>query len=367
MTAAPALHSLDKLIGMRSARRLRELAGTLTTLDALDGPRSEGSFFASILDPLRDLLETEAIGAYGLRQGEADAHELTFSHFLGPVPYSEFVRLFSGFLSQSDGVTWGAYNAGRPEPAQRNRVISFTSRTMVEEMRLPIAVDLFPKLGVGGKTQVRALLCDGPALLGWIGIWQSSERTAREAGILRALAPAIRRRLRLERRLSQGSRLAAFDAVLEALGQAAFLVDAHGRIREANRIGREMVDTDGRALRTELLSVVRASRSGLQSRTDSRWDATLLRAGSSVAFLVLERARPGAQLFARAGRAAAVWGLTPRQREVLERVAEGNANRTVAAILGISERTVEVHVTALLDKAQVECRAELIARLHALE
>ncbi len=131
MTAAHALHSLrslDKLSGMRSARRLRELAGTLTTLDALDGPRSEGSFFARILDPLRDLFETEAIGAYGLRQGEAEAHELTFSHFLGPVPYSEFVRLFSGFLSQSDGVTWGACNAGRPEPAQRNRVISFSTR-----------------------------------------------------------------------------------------------------------------------------------------------------------------------------------------------------------------------------------------------
>jgi DNA-binding NarL/FixJ family response regulator len=64
----------------------------------------------------------------------------------------------------------------------------------------------------------------------------------------------------------------------------------------------------------------------------------------------------------RIGRASARWDLTPRQTEVLDLVAQGHANRTIAELLGCSTRTVEVHVTALLEKAGLESRAALIAR-----
>ena len=65
-------------------------------------------------------------------------------------------------------------------------------------------------------------------------------------------------------------------------------------------------------------------------------------------------------------RATKRWSLTSRQRQVLTEIAEARPNRTIASILGISERTVEVHVTAMLEKAQVESRAELIVAVYTL-
>ena len=44
-------------------------------------------------------------------------------------------------------------------------------------------------------------------------------------------------------------------------------------------------------------------------------------------------------------------------------VGQGMSNRAVAAELGCSESTVELHVTALLDKSQSESRSQLVARL----
>jgi DNA-binding NarL/FixJ family response regulator len=61
--------------------------------------------------------------------------------------------------------------------------------------------------------------------------------------------------------------------------------------------------------------------------------------------------------------AAARWSLTARQREVLALLAEGLATRHIAAELGISERTVGAHLAVMYEKAQVESRAELVARV----
>ena len=52
--------------------------------------------------------------------------------------------------------------------------------------------------------------------------------------------------------------------------------------------------------------------------------------------------------------------LTPREREVLERVAAGQANKRVAIDLGVSERTVEIHRSHLMQKMGVRHLAELV-------
>ena len=54
--------------------------------------------------------------------------------------------------------------------------------------------------------------------------------------------------------------------------------------------------------------------------------------------------------------------LTPREREVLGLLAEGLANKTIAARLGISEHTAKFHVNAILAKLGVDSRAEAIVR-----
>jgi len=52
--------------------------------------------------------------------------------------------------------------------------------------------------------------------------------------------------------------------------------------------------------------------------------------------------------------------LTPREREVLELVAEGLSNRAIAERLGNSEHTVKFHVSSLLGKLGAVTRAELV-------
>ena len=50
--------------------------------------------------------------------------------------------------------------------------------------------------------------------------------------------------------------------------------------------------------------------------------------------------------------------LTPREREVLDQLATGATNKTIAGALFISEKTVSVHVSNLLAKLGVENRGE---------
>ena len=50
---------------------------------------------------------------------------------------------------------------------------------------------------------------------------------------------------------------------------------------------------------------------------------------------------------------------TPREREVLDHIADGASNSKIAAALGVSEKTVSVHVSSLLRKVGIESRTEL--------
>ncbi|GAA1824919.1 LuxR C-terminal-related transcriptional regulator [Actinomadura chokoriensis] len=52
----------------------------------------------------------------------------------------------------------------------------------------------------------------------------------------------------------------------------------------------------------------------------------------------------------RGGRRGRVDTLTPREREVLELMAQGHSNRSIAALLVVSERAVEKHVAAVFTK-----------------
>jgi two-component system, NarL family, response regulator len=53
--------------------------------------------------------------------------------------------------------------------------------------------------------------------------------------------------------------------------------------------------------------------------------------------------------------------LTPREREVLRVLAVGKCNKEIGAIFNISEATVKVHVTHILEKLHVSSRAEAIS------
>ena len=52
--------------------------------------------------------------------------------------------------------------------------------------------------------------------------------------------------------------------------------------------------------------------------------------------------------------------LSEREREVFDRVADGRMNKVIAADLGISERTVEVHRGQVMKKLGVRTLAQLV-------
>lgn len=59
----------------------------------------------------------------------------------------------------------------------------------------------------------------------------------------------------------------------------------------------------------------------------------------------------------------ALWRLTPRERAVLDLMAEGLSNRRIAGELQISEKTVKNHVTGMLSKLGVSRRTQAVALL----
>lgn len=75
------------------------------------------------------------------------------------------------------------------------------------------------------------------------------------------------------------------------------------------------------------------------------------------------RSRPRRSLDERARSAVKQYALTPREAELLLLLAEGRSNKEVASALGLSRRTVEVHVSSILRKAGAATRTELLARL----
>jgi RNA polymerase sigma factor (sigma-70 family) len=75
----------------------------------------------------------------------------------------------------------------------------------------------------------------------------------------------------------------------------------------------------------------------------------------------LERARERERMRERLGR------LTPREREVFQRITDGLHNREIAVELGISPRTVEVHRARLMDKLNARRIADLFRLRLALD
>ena len=61
-----------------------------------------------------------------------------------------------------------------------------------------------------------------------------------------------------------------------------------------------------------------------------------------------------------------IGALTPREREVLNRVAHGESNRGMAAALGLSEKTIEFHRAKMMEKMQAGTLAELIMMITTL-
>ena len=59
-------------------------------------------------------------------------------------------------------------------------------------------------------------------------------------------------------------------------------------------------------------------------------------------------------------------GLSPRERSILQLIAEGRSNKEIARSLGIAPETVKSHVKNVFGKLVVERRAQAISRAQSL-
>lgn len=252
------------------------------------------------------------------------------------------------------------YNAVRPEREQRNRLLEphdlasqdeFESSAVYQRVLVPT--------GLHRDRQPRILLCDGPSLLGWFGAFHGGPVELRHRRMLARFAPIIRRRLRVERRLDSAPLFAsALDAALERLGAPAFVLRANGSIALANAAGCALFDK-----RPDVRAALRDRIAGRPATL--AFDVTpLCEYGAPAAWLaILPATSPDDRIHAAVARAAQRWKLTARQRLVLEHIVHGHANATIAALLEISVRAVELHVTALFDRAGADGRGALVARV----
>lgn len=141
-----------------------------------------------------------------------------------------------------------------------------------------------------------------------------------------------------------------FEVALEAIASPAFLVRSPGEVVRSNARGEALLAADPQA--------VRAALDGERPRTVT---AHAIPGVEGYELLVLPEAAD--EVRTRAAGAARRWLLTARQQEVLEQLARGRSNAAIAKALACSEKTVEVHVSAILEKAGAQGRAQLVARL----
>jgi LuxR family maltose regulon positive regulatory protein len=61
-----------------------------------------------------------------------------------------------------------------------------------------------------------------------------------------------------------------------------------------------------------------------------------------------------------------VSSLSPRERNIIERIGQGRSNKEIARDLGIAPETVKSHVKNIFVKLAVERRAQAVARAQSL-
>ncbi|MBX9643921.1 MAG: response regulator transcription factor [Novosphingobium sp.] len=76
------------------------------------------------------------------------------------------------------------------------------------------------------------------------------------------------------------------------------------------------------------------------------------------------RAGPG---FVRNDKALAALGISPRECEVLELLAEGASNKVIARRLDISPNTVKTHAARLFEKLEAQSRTQAVRKARELD
>lgn len=151
---------------------------------------------------------------------------------------------------------------------------------------------------------------------------------------------------------------ARLAAVLAHVPGPAFILGEDGGIVLANQRGWEHLSAEPDAF--EALS--RARRGGSGNAEGKRITIAPIPHPASAEVLAIV-AEEGDGLAVRLAACTRQWGLTRRQAETLALAARGESNKEIAAKLGCTEATVEIHMTRIFEKSGVRTRAAAIARV----
>jgi DNA-binding CsgD family transcriptional regulator len=218
-------------------------------------------------------------------------------------------------------------------------------------------------LAAGGEraAEMRAHMLCGASLVAWVGLWRSRRFDADEERHFAEVAELVEDRLRLAHDLAELSTTrVALAASLDALG-AACIVDAHGEVLAASAGAGALLEAEPVGTRKRLQGAIH----GHPGRSHAH--VRRLAADTHFARFLVVLDPPPSDRTALVERAVTRWGLTRRQAEVLGLVTEGASNAAIAATLGVGDRAVEMHVTAILDKAGVASRAALLAAVFGVD
>lgn len=316
-----------------------------------------GDNLQSSLDALHRLLATDKLFLFSLAKAPSGQDVAVTRTVTVAYPADRWRSVFDEFL-RGRGVAWAGYDSLRPELPHRDQVLRTDEVITLTEGRSREAKELlYERLGIGGQDTMRVLVCDGPDMLAWIGCVQPERTTERQRSLLSRVVPAFRKRLLFERLIS-GATLAstALGASLEEHAVAVWVLGADGTVAHANAAGRARFDADPPAMRSALAGCVAGASS-------SPLKAIALRDRSGSAGHIIVEPPDAASSISAAEQAARRLGLTSAQARVLRCVARGISNAKTATELGVAERTIEAHVTAILRKAQVPSRSALIVRI----
>lgn len=151
----------------------------------------------------------------------------------------------------------------------------------------------------------------------------------------------------------------ALEAALGNIDSAAFIASGSGTVLYANVDGAKKLRRSRDQLRKTLARAIRqlddATCAGSAVVTILRCEHT------EPYFLVIFPA--SGSLADKIHYAASVWELTRREREVLELVAGGFANKTIAVKLDCAVRTVETHLSSIFRKSGFDGRNTLLAAM----
>lgn len=103
---------------------------------------------------------------------------------------------------------------------------------------------------------------------------------------------------------------------------------------------------------------VQAMKVGAVDFIEKPFEKAVLLDAIAQAFERIDRSKAGADRAKEAG--VRLQSLTPREREVLDGLAQGLPNKTIAYDLGISPRTVEIHRANLMTKLEVRSLSEAL-------